>query len=210
MNQKRSIAGAQRSQYPLDALETAAMVNAEMDLRNRIILELFTCCGLRVAEVAQLTVARLDLARESIEVVGKGNKVRRIPIPPYLAAHLQEWIPTRRRYMGGAIGYSDPLWAKTRAYVFPGRRGGAITARTLQDIVKAAAVRAGVKPRAPGLVHVNPHTLRHTYARRLKDLGLRLEDVAMLLGHSNILKTAAMYGTRSYEEVSAEVRKKLF
>jgi len=169
----------------------------ELDLRNRIILELLIYCGLRRNELATLEIARLDIDNRQFSVVGKGYhgrvKVRNVPLPTFTADKLKKWIGRR------ATGY-----------VFPGRDGPHLSHHAIQDIVAAAGRRIEFRQECPGLKYLNCHTLRHTFARRMKNAGFDFEDMALMLGHENIFKTVTMYGTKTFKEVKREVEARMF
>jgi integrase len=147
-------------------------------------------CGLRRLEVAELKVEGLDLKRGEISFHGKGGRPRIVPVPPFLVDHLRELLHGRR---AGPVFYSHTRLEKIRQKN--------ITPDGIQYIVRAAGRRASVKSRGPGLVHLNAHTLRHTFARRMKEAGMPWEDLALLMGHKDVKTTLQIYGTRSYEEV---------
>lgn len=192
-----SLPGSQRSQYTLSEKQINDLLLHELEIRNRIILELFLYCGLRRMEVRTLEIARIDFDQGQFSIVGKGYhgrvKVRNVPLPTFTADKLKKWIGKRKT-----------------GYVFPGRDGPHLSDRAIQDIVAAAGRRIDFKQTCPGLKYLNPHTLRHTFARRMKNAGFDYEDMALLLGHENIFKTVSMYGTKTFAEVKRETQARLF
>ncbi len=152
MNQSRSADAVSRSAFPLSDSELGALLLHALDVRERIILELMALSGLRLAEVCTLEIARVDVKGRTVQVVGKGDKVRTIPISGGTADKLRLFIGRR-----------------LRGYVFPGQNGRPhITVRAVQYMIAAAGARVGFKQKAPTLTQLNPHTLRHTAARRMK------------------------------------------
>lgn len=177
-----------RSVFPLSEQDAEALIQNTLHLRDRCVLELLLYCGLRRAEVIGLEIARVDFERGEIEVIGKGIKPRRVPMPPFVSAHLRQYIGRRKT---GMVFESHYL----------GCEGKSIAPRGVAVIVERAAKRAGVTQKTPGLVRVNPHQLRHTFARRMKDAGMAWEDLAMLMGHADPAMTARVYGNHSYDQV---------
>lgn len=194
MIQWRSEGLSPRSQYVLSDAQLNDLLLHTVTLRDRIILELFAFCGLRLMEVASLEIARLDFKNKVVQVVGKGKKVRNVPAPAFLLDKLRKF--TGRRVQG---------------YVFPSSHGNAhLTDRAVQDIVRFAGERIQFKQSCPGLKYLNPHTLRHTAARRMKAAGFDYEEIARVLGHNSIAKVAMMYGTKTFEEVQRKADNSLF
>lgn len=185
---RRAAPAARRNVFPLSEPEAAALVNNTLNLRDRCALELMLFCGLRRAEVCFLEIARVDFAAGEIDVIGKGAKPRRVPMLPFVAAHLKDLIG--RRQTGFVFEAGNRR-----------REGGSLSLRGLAVIVDIAARRAGVKQKTPGFARVNPHQLRHTFARRMKDAGMPWEDLALILGHGDPGMTARVYGNHSYDQV---------
>jgi integrase/recombinase XerC len=131
--------------------------------RDRAVLELFYATGVRVAELAGLSVEDLDLRDGAVRVFGKGSKERIVPVGGKAVRAL-------RAYLGGRA--DGPL--------FLNGRGGRLTVRSLHRIVRGRARAAGLSRR------VSPHTLRHTFATHLLDAGADLRLIQELLGHSRL------------------------
>ncbi|HXF37742.1 MAG TPA: tyrosine recombinase XerC [Actinomycetota bacterium] len=148
-------------------------------LRDRAVLELLYGSGLRVGEVAGLSVDRVDLARERVRVLGKGGKEREVPLSEYardaIERYLEEGRPAlapraeRRPGDGGAL--------------FVNRRGRPATPRDLRRIVERY-VRHELSGR-----RVTPHTLRHSFATHLLEGGADIRVVQELLGHASVATT---------------------
>lgn len=194
MNKIRNTSVSERSAFTLSDEEANALLSNALDVRERIILDLMVLSGLRLAEVCALEIARVDLAGRSVQVIGKGAKVRTVPIGHSTAAHLRAFIGKR-----------------SRGYVFPGRKGAPhISARMVQYMVEQAGERIAFKQKAPTLTYLNPHTLRHTAARRMKARGFDYEEIARILGHNDIAKVVMMYGTKSFKEIQEKADTNLF
>ncbi len=148
-------------------------------LRDRAVLELLYGSGLRVGEVAGLTVDRVDLARERVRVVGKGGKEREVPLSEYardaVARYLDRGRPALARPADRRTGATEAL--------FLNRRGRPATPRDLRRIVERY-VRHELSGR-----RVTPHTLRHAFATHLLEGGADIRVVQELLGHASVATT---------------------
>jgi integrase/recombinase XerD len=148
--------------------------------------------GLRCSELAHLHVAHLDLESGICRVVqGKGRKDREVPIIPRLAGILRTYLAEVRPRLKDA-GASPCVFAHvpTRAWTvgkrgpsrMRARDGEAILGRTIFRIVREAV--------SPILGRkIAPHTLRHSFATRLREHGADLQLVQEALGHASITTT---------------------
>ena len=131
---------------------------------------LMVATGMRVGELASLTVSDVDIASGSIRVMGKGRRERVVYLPPgQLLSSLDGYVSQR------SAGMSEPLIAN--------RFDRALTAAALRDRIGRAARQAGIERR------VTPHMLRHTCATHLLDAGADIRIVQRLLGHASISTT---------------------
>jgi integrase/recombinase XerC len=136
--------------------------------RDVAILELLYASGLRVSELTGLDLGDVDHDAMTVRVLGKGSRERIVPFGRGAARALGA-------YLGGRPDARGPL--------FVNARGGRLTPRSVQTLVKRAARASGVERR------VSPHTLRHTFATHLLDGGADLRVVQELLGHSRLSTT---------------------
>jgi integrase/recombinase XerC len=155
-----------------DAAEDGPPLERAIALRDRAILELMYGSGLRVGEVAGLTVDRLDLARGRVTVMGKGSKEREVPLSDPAAEALEAYL----RHGRGDL-------ADGSASVFFNRRKRPIGTRDIRRLVG----RYG--ERTLGGRHVTPHTLRHSFATHLLEGGADIRAVQELLGHASVATT---------------------
>lgn len=150
-----------------------AMPGADaLTVRDRALLELFYSSGLRLSEIAALSCLDLDLRAGLVRVIGKGAKVREVPVGRYALAALSAWL-----------GQRAPLAAAGETAVFIGTHGRRLTPRAIQLRVQAWAQRRGLG------MHVHPHMLRHSFASHLLESSGDLRAVQELLGHADIATT---------------------
>jgi integrase/recombinase XerC len=138
--------------------------------RDLAILELFYGSGLRLAELTQLKLRDLDLEGGFVRVLGKGRKVRQVPLGRHSVQALEVYLEAR-----GPTDRGDP--------VFLSARGRAVSPRTVQARLK----RIGVAQLGSDALH--PHMLRHSFASHLLESSGNLRAVQELLGHNDIATT---------------------
>lgn len=144
-------------------------------LRDRAILELFYSSGLRVSELAGLTLPQVDLEHGFVRVFGKGAKERVVPLGQAAADALRTYLTAAR-----------PKFVKPRrtgSQFFLSQRGTALSRKTLWVLVKGYTRRAGITKR------VKPHLLRHSFATHLLSGGADLRAIQEMLGHASIATT---------------------
>jgi len=142
----------------------------EIGLRNRTILELMYACGLRVSEIVNLTLENADLELRILTCVGKGSKMRKIPI----GSQASEWL---KKYL------SIRLRKETKVKnLFVSSLGRPLTRYEVYMFVREYGEKAGIE----GLY---PHILRHSFATHLIQNGADIRLVQKMLGHSDISTT---------------------
>ena len=141
-------------------------------LRDRAVLELLYGSGLRVSEVAGLTIDRVDLTRGRVLVLGKGSKEREVPMSDPAVEAVRRWVSEGRDAMGTGSGS-----------LFFNRKGRPIGQRDIRALVEGYSGRL-----LPGR-RVTPHTLRHSYATHLLEGGADIRAVQELLGHATVATT---------------------
>ncbi len=143
--------------------------------RNKAIIELMYACGLRVSELINIQISRIYFNDGFIQVIGKGNKERLVPVGDETLSLLKEYISKNRVLIQAQAKASDIL--------FLNARGDKLSRQMVFLIVKKAAVDAGIKK------SVSPHTFRHSFATHLLEGGADLRAVQQMLGHSSITTT---------------------
>ena len=158
--------------------------------RDRMIIYLLTYAGLRVNELSNLRIADIDLVMKRIRIVGKGMKVRTIPISNILLAELQDWLMFR-----GEMAKNKPH-VDHSPYVFYSQRSPKFTVRGIQTMIEGYSL--------PNK-RLTPHMFRHTFCKwMLKATNNDIEKVRRLAGHSNIA-TTSRYLKDSYSDLADAV-----
>lgn len=142
--------------------------------RNRTIIEVLFSCGLRVSELTDLEISRLNFEHGYLAVTGKGNKERIVPMSPSAIAELHSWLAERETY---------PVKSGHENYVFLNRTGRRMTRVMVFYIVRDLAQAAGIRK------EISPHTLRHSFATALLEGGANLRAIQQMLGHESIATT---------------------
>ena len=144
------------------------------NLCDQAILELGYASGLRLSELKNLRLEQLHLDAGFINVIGKGNKERVVPVGRKAVAALNRYIEAGRPKL---------VTPKSPANVFLTKRGTPFAAVTLWLHIKNRVRRAGVER------NITPHMLRHSFATHLLEHGADLRVIQELLGHANISTT---------------------
>ncbi len=165
--------------------EVFALIDAPSEkdrfmLRDIAILELLYSTGVRVAELVSTDLLNLDFTLEMLRVTGKGNKERLVPVGRPAAHAVQQWLGIREQLIADRSRRGREV---EKDALFLSGRGGRLTTRSIERIVKAYGERAGI----PQIV--TPHALRHSYATHLLEMGADLRSVQELLGHASLSTT---------------------
>jgi integrase/recombinase XerC len=174
----------------MDSLATrAAEEETPISLRDVAMVELLYATGARVAELCGLDLSDVDYDRQTIRVLGKGNKERTIPMGNPAMKALNLWLKDGRDVIKNA--QSDNA-------VFLGARGRRIDQRTVRTVVYKALEAI------EGIERLGPHALRHSAATHLLEGGADLRTVQEILGH------ASLATTQIYTHVSTDRLQKAF
>jgi site-specific recombinase XerD len=141
--------------------------------RDHAMLEVLYGAGLRVAECCGLRLSDCDLDRGLLTVLGKGSKVRRIPVGTPACDALRDWLSHGRPVLATPDSPPDA--------VFLARRGGPMSTREAHRVVAAHPLADGRR--------LHPHAFRHAYATHLLEGGADLRAVQELLGHADLATT---------------------
>lgn len=165
---------ASLSSQEVDALMAKPDTDKPLGLRDRAIFELMYATGLRVSEVVDLRLDQLHLAMNLLQVTGKGDKERLVPISPQATQWVDRYLQEARPKLLKRVQPKN---------VFVNFHGGPMTRQGIWKNLKAYIASIGIEK------DVTPHTLRHSFATRLLENGADLRVVQELLGHSDISTT---------------------
>jgi integrase/recombinase XerD len=143
--------------------------------RNRAIVEVLYSTGIRVSELVNLQLTNCHFDIGFIRVLGKGDKVRLVPIGKEAIKYTELYLEHVRK---GMFVQKD-----SENIVFLNRRGKQLTRVMIFIIIKNAAELAGIHK------NVSPHTFRHSFATHLVEGGASLRAVQDMLGHESITTT---------------------
>jgi integrase len=154
--------------------------------RDRAILTVLLGCALRRSELAALACLHMqqrDGRWVFVDLVGKGNRIRTVPIPPFVKASADVWT--------AAAGLSEgPLFRRVRRRKYPEKTPEALSERMIWHIVMKYARKTGLVDK------LGPHDLRRTCAKLCRASGGELEQIQFLLGHASIQTTERYLGSR--------------
>ena len=161
------------SNEDVTALVSAPETDTPLGLRDRALMELLYAAGVRVSELVGLNTADANLRDGLLRVRGKGGKERMVLIGR-----------PARRALGGYLREGRPrLAAGAETALFLNHKGGRLSARGVEGLVRKYALAAGLDQR------IFPHLLRHTFATHMLEGGADLRVLQELLGHASINST---------------------
>lgn len=159
------------AQRILTEMQVSLLIRSAPTPRSRLLIEVAYFGGLRVSELTALTWANvIDRGDGAVQisVLGKGDKVRQVMLPPAIGRKLLGWR--------GEAGEGAPLFAS--------RSGRHLLPREINRVIKKAARKAGINEA------VSAHWLRHAHASHALARGASLADVKDMLGHTNVATTS--------------------
>ena len=166
--------------------EVQTLINTGYKIKGvyGLIIKTLFITGMRVSELSNLKVDDLFLSENKIKIVqGKGQKDRMVLIDEALKIEILVYLANRKR-----------------GFVFESTHNKNFSKRRIQQIVSKAGLKAKIGKK------VTPHVLRHSMATYLLNKGLRLDQVQLLLGHSNP-RTTEIYAKTSLEAVRGDFDK---
>lgn len=165
--------------------EVTSLFEAASNPKHRLILELIYSAGLRVSEVVNLKKQDFQFERGIGWVrKGKGRKDRPFIIARCLEEKLKVFIAQN--------------CTSSFSFLFLGRKGRHLHTRSVQEIVKQAAIRACIEK------NVHPHSLRHSFATHLIENGYDVATVQPLLGHNSAETTMTYVHMASPSMISVQ------
>lgn len=162
------------SESQVEALLQTPDLTTPLGLRDKAVLELMYATGLRVSEVVNLSVEQIHFAVGVVQVMGKGNKERLVPLGQWALEAIEAYLNRAR-----------PLLLKqaTSSVLFISQHSRRMTRQTLWHRIKRWAMIAGLPET------LSPHGLRHAFATHLVNHGADLRSVQLLLGHEDLSTT---------------------
>ena len=159
----------------IDKIEKAIDLSQPYGQRDRACIEMLYSCGLRVSELCNLKMSDLYLDEHFIRVLGKGSKLRFVPISDNAIEELRKWFYDRNLIEAKA-GEED--------YVFLShQRRQHLSRITVFHNLRDYAMKAGIKKT------ISPHTLRHSFATHLLEGGANIVSIQAMLGHKLVTTT---------------------
>ena len=164
----------------LSVEEIQKMFSVCDNLKHKVILALLYSCGLRVSELINLKWNHIDRSRMIINIIqAKGNKDRQVMLTP-------ELVPLLEKYFNEY---------KSKEYVLNGQTNIQYTDRSVGEVIKQLAIRAGINKR------VYTHLIRHCSFTHMVENGTDISLIQKLAGHGNV-KTTAIYLHISHNHIS--------
>jgi len=157
-------------EYQIESLMKAPDLKTQIGLRDRAIMEVLYASGMRVGELVSIKLKDIDLDLGTINVIGKGNKERIVPIGSYA-------IEALRNY------YNSGFLEDKGEYLFYGVRGKRLGDRSVRTLLD------GYIKKVSNTLNISPHTFRHSFATHLLERGSDLRVVQTFLGHESLSTT---------------------
>lgn len=178
----------------IDEIFNAIDTKTVLGIRDYAIVELLYGTGIRVSELCSMKISSIDFYNDQISVMGKGAKMRNVPIYDSIKSALKDYIEFSR----------SELLLKTKDsptnLLFVNYKGGPLTTRGVRVILDNITLKASET------LKITPHMFRHSFATHLLDNGADLRSVQELLGHVN-LSTTQIYTHVSKEKLKEEYLK---
>ncbi len=144
--------------------------------RNKVIIKVLYATGLRVSELVNLKLENINIKQEYLDIIGKGDKERYIPIAKNVLNDLLKYISEYRSV--NKIDY------KSKDYVFLSSKfGKKLTRQFINKMLNDVALQSGIKKK------IHPHTIRHSFATELIRAGASLVAVKEMMGHKSLRST---------------------
>ena len=144
-----------------------------MDVRNRLIVAMLFDTGIRCNELCNLRVS--DIRDTYIHIMGKGKKVRHLPISNVLKRYMMKYERVRKEHLKNKV-------TTDYDYYFISQKGKKLTEPTVWRLMHIAGQAVGVREE----IRCSPHTARHYYAQKMLRNKVDLYTLSKLLGHSNL------------------------
>ncbi|RLV60278.1 tyrosine recombinase XerC [Parashewanella curva] len=169
----------------VDSIQHLVDINLDdpLAVRDKAIMELFYSSGLRLAELAGLNIDDFSDHLKQVTVIGKGGKMRLLPVGSKAVEALQNWFAIRE-----SIHTEDLA-------VFVTQKGKRLSHRSIQTRLNKWAQQQGLSNK------VHPHKLRHSFATHMLEASSDLRAVQELLGHAD-LSTTQIYTSLDFQHLA--------
>lgn len=141
--------------------------------RNKAIIELLYACGLRVSELCTLKSSQINLREKYVDIIGKGDKERKVPMNDECVRAIREYLEQERMLMTKSF----------KPQLFLNYQGNPLSRQSVFKYIKKLAIDNNIEK------EISPHTLRHSFATHLLQGGMDLRIVQEILGHDDISTT---------------------
>lgn len=164
-----------REQSALDGEQVRAMINAATNLRNKAIITMLAQTGLRIHELANITLEQYQSRNGNVLVVrGKGDKDRLVGLADETIKLIDSYIANERK---------DGC-----EYLFVGNRGNKMDGKNTSAMLKVCAKKAGIENWEE--LHISNHTMRRTFATMMSEADVPIEIISKAMGHSGLAITS--------------------
>ena len=159
----------------IEKLVNVIDLGTDLGIRNHCIIEVLYGCGLRVSELIDLKISDINFKENFLKVLGKGKKVRYVPVAESTSRCITNYINNVRS--------KNKINKKYEDHLFLNSRGDAMSRVIVFIIIKELVEKAGITK------NISPHTFRHSFATHLLQNGVDLRFIQEMLGHSSITTT---------------------
>ncbi len=153
--------------------EIESILNQNLTIEQKVIVELLYGCGLRVSELANLEISNIDINAKYLQCLGKGSKERIVPLGKKAISALKNYLPQR--------DYLIIKFHINSKQLLINENGRLVTRQDIYNFISEQGKKIHK--------HISPHTLRHSFATHLLENGADLRIVQELLGHSDVSTT---------------------
>lgn len=162
-----------KKEEKISATDMATLRDTKMSIKTRAVLEFLYATGVRVEELVKMDRKDVNLQTMEVHVVdGKGGKERTTYITPVATKYLIEYLQTRK---------------DTHEALFLSHHKERYTTDGIREMLRTLGETAGVP-------NIHPHRLRRTFASNLADMGMPIQYIQILMGHSSV-ETTQVYLT---------------
>jgi integrase/recombinase XerC len=148
-------------------------------IRDRAIFELFYSTGVRINELVNITLDKIDLKNNEIKVFGKGRKERVVYLNNFALQKLSNYLNIRNEFLFD----KKNNFYKKNDFLFLNKNGNRLSERFIRILLDKYLKKAAINKK------ISPHSIRHSFASHLLQNGASIKAVQELLGHENISTT---------------------